>query len=202
MSNDAQISYLSDLAEISAGFPLRGSAGALAEGDTHFIQLTHVDPDADIDWSGVPKVELPPSRKHEWLTDSDIIFSARGTRTLAYPLRNTPEWAVCAPQFFVLSPRAPGTILPEFLAWQINQRPAQEYLARYADTAAIVNVKRQTLEQMPIVVPQIRMQETVVALWRAVQEERATLNQLIENRNQQLEALAIGLFEQARGSQA
>ena len=197
MSNDANVTPLKSLARISAGYPLRVSAAALAEGDVHFLQLQHVDTESDIEWAQVPKVELPSERGHAWLSDDDVVFAARGTRTFAYSLKNTPKHAVCAPQFFVISPSQRAAILPEYLAWQINQRPCQEYLAERATGATIPNVRRQVLEEMPITVPSISAQRTFVAFWRSAREERAVLNRLIQNRKQQLEALAVGLFHQS-----
>jgi hypothetical protein len=197
MSNDAKITPLGGLAQISAGYPLRTSASALAEGDVHLLQLQHVDTEFDIEWAKVPKVELPSERGHTWLSDNDVVFAARGTRTFAYSLKNTPKHAVCAPQFFVISPSQRTAILPEYLAWHINQRPCQEYLTERATGATIPNVRRQVLEEMPITVPPISTQRIFVAFWRSAREERAVLNRLIQNRKQQLEALAVGLFHQS-----
>lgn len=193
--DDAKILELGQVARVSAGYPLRGSAGALLDGNVHFVQLQHVDTDADIDWSKVPRVSLPSKREPHWLTTNDLIFSARGTRTLAYPLPNVPSLAVCAPQFFVLSPKQPEKVLPEYLAWQINQRPCQEYLAQRATGTTIPNVRRQALEEMPIAIPPTEAQRTLVDLWRLSRSERALLSRLIENRKQQLDALAIGLLQ-------
>ncbi|MEH6809007.1 MAG: restriction endonuclease subunit S [Hyphomonas oceanitis] len=198
MSNDAKILELMEVADVSAGYPLRSSAEALDKGGVHFIQLKHVDTEAELDWACVPTVALPSKRDPQWLTDDDVIFAARGTRTFAYPLMNTPDHTVCAPQFFVLSAADKGRVLPGFLAWQINQRPAQEYLAQRSTGAHIPNVRRRALEEMPIIVPSLAQQEVIVELWRAAREERATLTRLMENRTQQMEALALGLFQNAQ----
>lgn len=193
--DDAKIFLLGQIARVSAGYALRGSASALPDGDVLFVQLQHVDVDADIDWREVPAVSLPSRREPCWLTSDDLIFSARGTRTLAYPLAHVPGPAVCAPQFFVVSPERPEEVLPEYLAWQINQRPGQEYLAQRATGTTVPNIKRQALEEMPIVLPSIEVQRTLVGLWRSARSERALLSRLIENRKRQLDALAIGLLQ-------
>ncbi len=198
MSNNAITHQLTELANISAGYPLRKSASGLSAGDVHMIQLQHVDTDTNIDWNTVPKVELPSAREPVWLTDQDVIFASRGTRTFAYPLRNTPEHTVCAPQFFVLSPVDRGVVLSEFLAWQINQRPAQEYLVKRSTTSTIANVRRRALEEMPIVVPPLGVQTSIVDFWHAARKERGALNRLIQNREKQLESLAIELFQHSR----
>ena len=136
-----------------------------------------------------------------WLRDSDIIFSSRGTRTLAYPLLNTPPRAVCAPQFFVLRVRDTTNALPAFLAWQINQRPAQDHLQRNATGSYIRNIRRNVLEDLPIALPSVHEQLLIVDFWRAAQRERAIINKLIENRNEQLEAMALRLLQPTRGTQ-
>ncbi|WP_223479036.1 hypothetical protein [Oricola indica] len=194
MADDANIYIrLGDAAKVSAGYPLRGAADALEPGSTHLIQLKNTNPDDDIDWAGVSAVTLPSKRVPSWLTDDDVLFAARGTRTLAYPLSNVPPKTVCAPQFFVLSVQKPEALSPHFLAWQINQKPAQDYFQRNATGSYIQNIRRSVLEDLTIAVPPKDKQMMVVAFWKAAQRERAVLTQLIENRNSQLEALALGL---------
>jgi hypothetical protein len=203
MLNDANInSRLADIALITSGYPLRSAVEALEPGEVHFVQIRNTSPDADIDWAEVPKVTLPSKREPAWLSDQDVVFTARGTRTLAYPLVGTPAKAVCAPQFFVLSVKNTGMISPEFLAWQINQKPAQEYFQRTATGSYIQNIRREVIENLPIAMPPIEQQQLIVNFWRAAQRERATLNRLIENRNNQLEALAIGLLQTSSGARA
>jgi len=183
----------------AAGYPIRGALDELPSGDVHLLQLKHMSLDHDVDWSSVPTVSLPSKREPVWLSDNDVIFAPRGTRTLAYPLTNTPAKAVCAPQFFALSVDDPGRLLPEFLAWQINQRPAQDYLQRNATGSYIQNIRREVLENLPITIPPLHDQRLIVDFWRAAQRERAMLQQLIENRNNQLEALALRLLQHTSG---
>jgi hypothetical protein len=201
MANDATHSVvLGDVAWAASGYPLRSSTEELEGGDVHFVQLKNMSQDADIDWAVVPKVTLPSKRQPTWLSDNDVLFASRGTKTLAYPLAKTPPRTVCAPQFFVLTVRDTRKLLPEFLAWQINQKPAQDYLQRSATGSYIQNIRRNVLENLPIAVPPLHSQQLIVKFWRAAQHERTTLNRLIENRNNQLEALAMGLLQQPSGA--
>lgn len=200
MKNDA-IFYISlkEIAKVSAGYPLRGSAEALSAGKISLIQLKNADPDTDIDWDAVNQVELPTNRTPKWLTSNDVIFSARGIKNYAYAMTDAPEKTVCSPHFFVLSAMDSQKILPEFLAWQINQRPAQNYLRRVSDgTQAVSNIKRQSIEEMPLALPSVRQQTLIIKFWQAAQKERAALTNLITNRNYQSDAIAYGLFDQAK----
>lgn len=201
MSNEAYQSVkLGDAVKVASGYPIRGALEGLEPGDVNLVQLKHMSLDRDVDWTKVtPTIALPSKRDPVWLNDNDVLFASRGTRTLAYPLSNTPERTVCAPQFFVLSVETVSRLSPEFLAWQINQRPAQEYFQRNATGSIIQNIRRDVLENLPITIPPIREQRLIVEFWRAAQRERATLQQLIENRNNQLEALALGLLQPMKG---
>lgn len=203
MKNAASFSVtLKEIADISAGYPLRGSADALPEGNVPLVQLKNVDPEAGIDWDEVMHVQLPPARKPKWLTDNDVIFASRGTRNYAYAISGGPEHSVCSPHFFVLSVKDAAHVNPEFLAWQINQKPAQDYLQRSAvGTQAIMTIRRPAVESLPLVLPPVREQNLIVKFWRASLNERAALNQLIEMSKQQSEAIAIDLIHRFKGAQ-
>jgi hypothetical protein len=199
MVNDANIYIkLRDAVKVAAGYPLRGSLEALPSGDVYLVQLKNMDLDSDVEWESVNCVSLPSRRTPNWLTEEDVIFAARGTKTLAYPLSNVPEKTVCAPQFFVLSANGNVQLSPRFLAWQLNQKPAQDYLHRNATGDHIRNIRRGVLEDLTIAVPPIDKQMSIVAFWQAAQKERSLLNSLIENRNSQLEALATGLVRDGK----
>ncbi len=203
MSDDANMLLrLGDAASAAAGFPLRGSAEALPPGDIRLVQLKHVSLEEGVRWDEVPVVELPVTRRISWLSDQDVLFASRGTRTLAYPLVHTPLRAVCAPQFFVISVNDTSQLLPEFLAWQMNQRAAQDYFHANATGSFIQNIRREVVEGLPITVPPLEQQRLVVDLWRTAQRERAVLKQLIDIRDKQLGAIALRLFQPSTGDNA
>ena len=190
---------LGQIAGIAAGYPLRSSAEELDPGDVSLVQLKNVSPERDILWDDVAKITLPSKREPTWLTANDIIFSSRGTKTLAYALPGVPPRAVCAPQFFVLTVKDVRRLLPEFLAWQINQKPAQDHFQREATGSYIQNIRKLVLEQLPIVVPPLHEQRLIVEFWCAARRERVILRQLIETTEAQLEAIAIGLAQHSGG---
>lgn len=192
MAIDAEIRSLAAVADVAAGHPLRSTVEALPAGEIGVVQMRNVDPDIGVVWEGVAKVALPASRRVEWLRGGDVIFSTRGTRTRAVALSEPPFEAVCSPHFFVL--RVRGHVLdPRFLAWQINQAPAQDYLQRAATGSHILNIRREVIERLEIVIPSRARQDAVVAFAEAAAREKRLLAGLIENRQQQMNALAAGL---------
>jgi hypothetical protein len=192
ISHRAEITTLVEVAEIAAGHPLRSGVDEFPTGDTGVIQMRNVDPETGVDWSSVSRVELPPARRIEFLNPGDVIFSTRGTRTYAVALGTAPFPAVCSPHFFVLRIRG-GAVEPRFLAWQINQAPAQEYLQREATGSHILNIRREVIERLEIVIPSLAHQAAIVAFAEEATREKRLLSALIGNRQQQMNALAAGL---------
>jgi hypothetical protein len=188
----AEIVKLGRVAEIAAGHSLRMGVDEFPKGDTGVIQMRNVDPETGVDWAGVLRVDLPPGRRIDFLQCGDVIFSTRGARTYAVALGEAPFPAVCSPHFFVLRVRG-RAIEPKFLAWQINQAPAQEYLQREATGSHILNIRREVIERLEVAVPTLARQAAIIALAEAAAREKRLLSALIENRRQQMNALASGL---------
>lgn len=189
---------LQDLAVVSAGYPFRGAVDELGAGDIAVIQMRNVDPDTGIDWAEARRVTLPSKRETSFLSQGEIIFTTRGARNLALALDMIPGKAVCSPHFFVIRVKDPVCLTPEFLAWQMNQLPAQRYFQREATGSHILNIRREAIENLPVAVPSVARQQAIIALTKAASAERAALTQLISNRNQQLEAIACGLHHSER----
>jgi|ERR1039458_238322 hypothetical protein len=182
-----------DIAALSAGFPFRGAVKPVRGGNALVVQMKNVDPQSGIDWTSVTRSNLPGKKEPDWLREGDIIFAARGSRNYAVVVEGAPANAVCSPHFFVLRVRNQSATLPAFLAWQINQGPAKKYFEQSATGSYILNIRRQVLEHLEVVIPERAQQEKVVALNRAAQTERAIMERLIANRKTQMEAIARGL---------
>jgi restriction endonuclease S subunit len=185
---------LADLATIAAGYPLRGAVDALPEGDVAVIQMGDVSADDGIDWPNVSRVTLPRSRDESYLRKGDVIFTTRGARNFALAIDDIQGQAVCSPHFFVIRIMPQCNLLPEFLAWQINQRPVQEYFQREATGSFILNIRRDVMEATPIAFPDLAKQHSIVALADTALAESAALKKLIKNRHDGLEAIAMDLY--------
>ncbi|NOW46005.1 hypothetical protein FHW96_002163 [Novosphingobium sp. SG751A] len=192
---DANISKLvGQIATISAGYPFRGKIDELPDGDVAVIQMRNTDAAAGIDWPGLSRVELPRVSAKAFLNKGDVILSTRGGRNIAYCIGERQEQVVCSPHFFVIRTKR-QSVLPEFLAWQLNQKPAQGHFTAGATGSYILNLKREVVEQLPIVIPSLAEQQRIVELSAAARTERAILNQLIENRSLEMDAIAKRLLE-------
>lgn len=185
---------LGTLATIRQGHPFRGAIRAIAEGDVQVIQLKDLTVDALR--PGVPllRTVVRARKTPDWVRDQDILIAGRGNHPLAMLLRDPPLATLCSPHLYVLRVEQPQQVLPAFLAWQLNQPPAQQYLRRQSAGSRQRSIRRSVLDQLPVQVPPLPQQQRIIALARRVRDEQACLEALIRNRQQQFAAVAADVL--------
>jgi restriction endonuclease S subunit len=182
--------FLKDLTDINPGYPFRGKIEEQDCGSVSVVQMKNVDDLHQLDRSSLIKTELQGRKSPNWLQQSDILFIARGNRNYAIYLDKITEQAVCSPHFFQLQVTEKQTIHPAFLAWQINQPFIQRYLTRSTEGGVIGNIRRSVLEEIPVVVPPISQQLSIVALDNANRHQQALFQQQITNNHRMMNAIA------------
>jgi hypothetical protein len=190
--------FLSELATISAGHPIRDAVRDVAGGDVAVVQIRNVRADTGVDWAAVARTNLSGRREPDWLKPGDVLFSARGQRNVAVCLDEPPLKAVCSPHFFLIRVTENRSVLPEFLAWQMNLPSAQQYFAQSATGSYIKSIRRQVLESLSLLIPSLDRQRLLVGLARTAQREKEILERLIVNRQQELERIAGNLLTQKK----
>jgi len=190
---DAMKRTLGSLAEFRVGYPFRGAIEPVAGGAVAIVQMKDVSPMGAMDWTGVVRTELTGRREPDWLVSGDVLLVARGNHYYAAALEAVPKGSVCGPHLYHLRLGRDGAVLPEFLAWQINEPPIQRLLRQAAEGSNQLSIRRAELEALPISVPSLADQEHIVQLAKTAARERALLGMLIVNRERQLSALAFAL---------
>ena len=197
MTNDA-LKILSDLADIKAGYPFREAITESSDEGVPVVRIKDLRPDGPIDWSKVIRSALT-GRRVDWLEDGDILFVARGAHSLAYCLSGVPKQVVCTPHFFQIHLKPGSGLLPEFLAWQINQKPAQDYFDSSAEGSTVIrNIRRQVLGDLKVVVPTIERQRQVLRFHEAMMKEKWVLRSMIENTDSIMNAVANDLLRKQK----
>ncbi|QGY81279.1 restriction endonuclease subunit S [Sphingorhabdus lacus] len=186
---------LVEIADIRAGYPFRGAIDALEQGDVGAIQMRNVDEVIGVNWNAIARVKLPSQRSADLLATGDLIFTTRGRRNFALALDRVPCAAVCSPHFFVIRVFDETQVMPSFLAWQINQRSCQDYLQQAATGSHILNITRGAIESLPLALPSLDMQRSLMAVVTTAQNERRILNELISNRTRQIDAIAAEILK-------
>jgi restriction endonuclease S subunit len=184
------LNTLSDLATVKGGHPFRGKIPENKDGDAFAIQIKDINELGKVDWNNLISTSLLGRKTPDWLAEGDVLFAARGLKNIAVSLDQVTKPTVCGPHFFVIQVKQGANILPEFLAWQLNQIPAQKYFTQSAEGSAQLSIRRAVVEATPITIPSMDKQQTIVAFNRAAQQEKKKLLGLIENRNNQMHGIA------------
>ncbi|WP_277054988.1 restriction endonuclease subunit S [Pseudoalteromonas marina] len=188
---------LSDIADIRLGHPFRGTVKQYDKGDVHVVQVRNTEPTGEINKTTLVQTQLSTKKQPDWLKNGDVLFVAKGAKHYSALVQQVLERTVCSPHFFVVRIKAEfkDMILPDFLCWQLNQQPAQRYFKATAEGSMYLSIRRQVLENVPIKVLTYEKQKELTAMHRCAVKEQKVLHKLIENRQQQLEAIAMHALE-------
>jgi len=184
---------LTDIAIVKAGHPFRGKILEDTEASTYVVQIRDIDNDGYIHWQQLIRTNITGRKSPDWLKKGDVLFAARGARNAAAFVGDIDKPTVCAPHYFLIQV-TDKSVLPEFIAWQLNQENAQRYFANSAEGSAQMNIRRAVLEATPLVIPSIEKQIAIVGFDNKVKQEKRLLNDLIDNRAKQMQGIAKTLL--------
>lgn len=191
----AMMVKLEEIATIRAGHPFRGAIQEADNGNGYVIQTRDLVDDGQIAWEKLVQTDVSGRKEPEWLKAGDVIFAARGIKNLASAISEEMLGqlhlpAVCSPHYFQIRIEPTAAMLPEFLAWQLNQLPAQRYFQQSAEGSMQVSIRRTVLEQTPITIPPLDTQRRVLAFRQGATREEQIYQQLIELRRAEMQAIA------------
>ncbi len=188
---------LCDIADIRLGHPFRGTVKQYDNGDVNVVQVRDTEPTGEINQYTMVETVLKTKKQPDWLENGDVLFVAKGAKHYSVLVEQVLERTVCSPHFFMvrLKPEFKDVIVPDFLCWQLNQQPAQRYFKATAEGSMYLSIRRQVLENVPIKVLNFKKQKQLAAMHRCAVREQKVLQKLIENRQQQIEAIAIHALE-------
>ncbi|MXZ48728.1 MAG: restriction endonuclease subunit S [Candidatus Dadabacteria bacterium] len=196
---EIKLTKLGNLSTIISGYPFRGKIKEDPNSEVAVVQIKDINTETGLNWENLVRTRLTSRRKPEWLKRGDILFTAHGNRNVAACLNEVNLKAVCSPHLFLIRLRDEIPVLPAFIAWQINQVSAQQYLSTLATGSYITSIRRQVLENLPISVPNISTQEAIVVFHEAAVREKQLLLDMIGNRNRQMRALAVMALAKQKG---
>lgn len=188
---------LSECVTIQAGYPFRGAIRDIRSGSVRAVQAKDISPLGELQTNDLILTELTGKRDADWLQHGDILFSAKGSKHLACYVHEALDMTTCAPSLFLLrvKPEWEEKVNPQFLTWQLNQLPAQTYFKRSAEGSFQISIRKPVLAATPIALPKLCKQNIIAKLYEASIQENALLYKLINNRQQQLNAIATDLLK-------
>ncbi len=196
-----QLTSLASVCEILPGYPFRGKVPEAEGSDIRVVQIKDVSVELGIRWDGCQTTTLTGKKDPGWLRPGDVLFVAKGNRNFAVSVDHSIEQAaiqaVAAPVFYLL--RCHTQLLPEYLAWWLNQEPSQRYFEQNAEGSQVKSIRRSVLAETPLALPALRQQAALAALQQNLRQQQQTLQQLISNGVQLQRRIANDFLAAATG---
>lgn len=149
------------------------------EGEIIYLQVKDFNEDGELQ-SIHPQLNGNIPHKH-LLNGGDVLFAAKGAKNFAACFFGLNYPAVASTSFFVIRLHD-NKILPEYLAWYLNQPSNLEKLKSGAVGTSIVSITKDVLGNLEIAIPEIGVQKKVLMI-SALQQREKTLKQQINSLN-------------------
>lgn len=180
---------LADLSDIHSGYTARGRLDPLPEGGVPALQLRDVGTNGEEPGPDFQRYDLGELSDRYFVRGGEVVFRSRGEPNAAAAIPDPlPEpVAVIVPLVIVRPDRR--RVLPEYLAWAINQPDAQRRLGAEAQGTSLRMIPMAALEDLEIAVPDLQTQKRIVELDALARQEGRLLRQLAARRETLVSAI-------------
>lgn len=176
---------LDNICNIRYGRSIRSALVNAPGSDIKLVQTKDFNMNG-IDWDKCASTIHVGNKMPQILQEDDILFIIRSRLNQAFlvdaSINNVKEKVIFGALMYGL--RCHETkVLPEYLAWWINQEPAQKYFRGKTDAVSAVDpsTKRDTLMGLPVVLPSLKDQAVIMNEQRQLKTEMAVLQEKMDN---------------------
>lgn len=171
---------LPQLCDIQSGFTVRGRLETTETGTTRVIQLRDTGA-GELSFNRLSFADLGPVDERYDAREGDILFRTRFEPNVAVCLTQFPGTAVVTSPLLILRTRSLEAD-PRYIAWWINQPPAQTEIDRSARGTNMRMIPRQALDDLIVPLPDLETQRRIVEVDALSTEEERLLHALAEKR--------------------
>ncbi len=138
-----------------------------------------------------------PERKPETYSvrRGDVLFQARGVVHFAYCIEDDLKDTLAAGSFYILRTKNEN-LLPQYLAWWLNQSKAQAYFQSQARGAGMSFISKSTLSRLQVQIPPLSVQKKVVKMLTLAKHEQFLLDRLSSLRSRLVKAVCIKAIQE------
>lgn len=163
---------VNEITEIQIGYQSRERIESDQDGTHRIIQIKDFDNYRHLQTKSLTSFFPERAPDRYLVNQGDILFLSRGQRNFAYALDEILPDTVAASYFFILRVKNKD-ILSDYLAWYINQVPAQEFLYSTAKRGSHMPiVPKASFELLEVSIPPIDIQKTIVKIEELVRQEQ------------------------------
>jgi len=182
---------IKEVADIQLGYQFRKKIEPVKDGTNWVIQIRDFDENHILNKEFISYVKIDAPTEKYLINKGDILFLSRGHRNWAAPISDELTATVAVSHFFVIRPKN-HNVLPEYLAWYINQTPAQAYLCNIARRGTHMPlIPLSAFSELTVALPDIETQRKIVEINKLMEKENNVLSSLQEKRTQLINAICL-----------
>ncbi|TFL18140.1 restriction endonuclease subunit S [Jannaschia formosa] len=180
---------ISELSVVHSGYTARSRLDPVPEGGVPALQLRDIGTDGETPGPDFQRYDLGKLSDRYFVRGGEVVFRSRGEPNAAAAIRDPlPEPVVVIVPLVVVRPDR-DRVLPEYLAWAINQPDAQRRLGAEAQGTSLRMIPMAVLENLEIAVPDLPTQKRIVELDVLARQEGQLLRQLAARRETLVSAI-------------
>ena len=175
---------------IRSGFQFREQLQAKENGSIKVVQMKDIQSDNTLDSDNLAKVDVTVNDPEQFLNKGDILFRSKGYNNLGTVIEHEIDKAVAQSYFFVIRTDK-NLILPEYLAWYLNQKPAQEFFRQNSAGTSVPMISKKVLEMVEVVIPPMEIQQKIINIYNLSLKEQRIFKQLQEKKKLLIETILL-----------
>ena len=188
-----RIARLAEICSIHSGYTARNR---LEDGGTNGIltlQLRDIASDGTIDLDRLLRSELNGLPDRYLVGAGDVIFRSRGEYNTATALDDRFRAPVVAVLPLIIIRPNVNVVIPEYVAWTINQLGAQRYFDTFARGTSMRMIPKSCIDELQINLPALTTQRRIVAV-DALAEREKQIALLIAEKRRRLNSLRLAQY--------
>ncbi len=181
---------LKEVAAVEAGVTMGRMPKAMQNViERPMLQIGNLLSSGILDVDRITMVCVPEASGDRLLLCGDVLLCARGARITAAVYQGVPAGAIAGSQLLVIRLQHSG-VMPAYLAWFLNQRPAQRYFASRVSGTRVAILHKQTVEELPVTVLPLEKQRACIELQALARREQELSGLWREKRSMLVELVA------------
>lgn len=176
----------------------------VSQGEIVYLQARHFTEDGKLENRLLrPDIKSENVSSQYYLITGDVLFAAKGSKNFAslhsdlIDNAGKKQTAVASTTFFVirLFENSKHIVLPEYLAWFINQPHSLAILKAKAIGTAIVSISKVALQDLEISIPDLQTQKALLEIARLRDKEKQLNIQIANLREKQIQSQILNVLK-------
>lgn len=163
-------------------------------GNIVYLQARHFDENGILLGELHPDLMADDINEKHILKTGDILFAAKGSKNFAAVFEDHNPPSVASTSFFVIR-ILNEAVLPQYLAWYLNNPDTQQFLKNLARGTSIPSISKAVLDNLEIFIPDLKTQELILKITQLRFTEKGLKKEIETLREKHINQLIINAIK-------